>query len=410
MTTAHAAEPAPPASAPASPFDWNPFAQSFYNDPQPAYRRLRDEAPVYYNEKQNFYALSRHADVAEALKDTATFSSTRGIELHSIQEGQVAHAGIIQMDPPEQTRMRLLVSRAFQPRVIQGLEPEVVAVIEHYAGGLGQEFDAVADFSALFPMEIISRMVGIPAEKRDWMRHGIDYILGRDNSPAMTDDQMRVAIELSTYYYTLAVERRKNPGDDMISMLIEAEVLREDGTKTALDDIEITTFISLLGGAGAETVTKLIGNAVVLFGRHPDQWQLLQERPELIPNAIEEVLRYDPPATYTARYLAREYTGHGVTIPAGAAALLLIGAATRDERTYEDPERFDIRREPQMNLAFGFGAHRCLGAALARIEGRVALERLLRHMPRFEVDESGLRRVNMTNVLGYSNVPVRVLP
>jgi cytochrome P450 len=196
----------------------------------------------------------------------------------------------------------------------------------------------------------------------------------------------------------------------MISRLIKAEVEREDGTKTALDDVEITSFISLLGGAGAETVTKLMGSAVVLFARHPDQWQLLQSNPDLIPSAIEEILRYEPPASYIARYVMKDFTAHGVTIPAGSAALLAIGSATRDESAYEDPERFDITRPSRLNLGFGYGVHSCLGAALARMESRVALERLMRIMPRYEIDEAGLRRVNMANVLGYANVPVKVLP
>jgi cytochrome P450 len=215
-------------------------------------------------------------------------------------------------------------------------------------------------------------------------------------------------MEAGMFYYGLIVEKREQPGDDMISRLIAAEIEREDGTTTSLDDVEIAGFVSLLGGAGAETVTKLVGNAPVLFADNPEQWQKILDDPDKIPNAVEEILRYHPPAQYVCRYTLTDITLHGVTIPAGKPVLLINGSASRDERVYTDPDAFDIEREQGQNIGFGYGVHSCLGAALARMESKIALQLMRERMPKFEVDRDGLRRVNMTNVAGFSHVPVTV--
>jgi cytochrome P450 len=215
-------------------------------------------------------------------------------------------------------------------------------------------------------------------------------------------------IKSGAYYYDLIRQRRAEPQDDMISRLIETEIV-EDGEVRRLDDIEITGFCTMLGGAGAETVTKLVGNAVVVFADNPDQWQKLREDRSKIPAAFEELLRYEGPSQYQIRTTTRDVTMHGTTIPAGDAVMLINGSASRDERFFPDADRFDIDRERKVgyNLNFGYGIHSCLGAALARMEGRMALETLLDLIPRYEIDRSGLQRVHMTNVLGWCNVPVR---
>jgi len=222
---------------------------------------------------------------------------------------------------------------------------------------------------------------------------------------------MQAAIESGTYYYQLAQERRANPRDDMISRLIAAEIIGEDGQVRALDDIEVAGFTALLGGAGAETVTKLIGNAIVTFAKNPEQWQRLLDDRSKIPAAVEEMLRFDGPVHYNVRFTLRESHLHGTTIPAGKPVFLMKAAANRDPRAFADAHVFDIDRDrtESPNLGFGYGIHSCLGAALARLETTIALERLLDFMPRFQVRWDGLARVKMQNVAGYNRVPVQVL-
>jgi cytochrome P450 len=391
--------------------EFDPFSDVFFNDPYPTYKRLRDEAPVYYSEKYNFYALTRHEDVAEAYKNHEVFSSSRGVELSMILSNEPVPPIIIMMDPPDHNRHRVLVSRVFTPRAVGALEPMVSEVVNHFLDQADpKHFDVVHDFSALFPVEIITRMLGVPEEHRQNIRIWLDKSLHREPGQiGFSEAGMAAAIESGIVYYNLILEKRQHPGDDMISRLIAAEIPQPDGTVTSLDDVEIAGFASLLGGAGAETVTKLIGNAAVLFADNPSEWQKVLDDPSRIPAAVEEILRYHPPAQYVGRYTLKDITLHGVTIPARSAVLLMNGSASRDERAYDEPDRFDIDREQGQNIGFGYGVHSCLGAALARMESRIAIEQLRLRMPRYEIDRDGLKRVNMTNVAGYSHVPVTVL-
>jgi cytochrome P450 len=396
--------------------DFDPFSDVFFNDPYPVYRRMRDEAPVYYSEKYDFYALSRHADVTAAYKNFEVFSSSRGVDLSTIKHGFQNRdlplpKLIIMIDPPEHNRLRVLVSRVFTPRAIGSMEPMVRTIITSFLDKADpKKFDVVADWSEKFPVEIISTMLGVPEENRQQIKKWLDRSLHRKPGEiGVSEDGIEAGMEAGLFYYNLIVEKREKPGDDMISRLIEANITREDGTQTALDDVEIAGFVSLLGGAGAETVTKLVGNAPVCFSDNPEQWQKILDDPEKIPGAVEELLRYHPPAQYVCRYTLKDITLHGVTIPADKPVLLINGSASRDERVYKDPDVFDIEREQGQNIGFGYGVHSCLGAALARMESKIALELMRERMPKFEVDRGALRRVNMTNVAGYANVPVTVL-
>jgi cytochrome P450 len=305
-----------------------------------------------------------------------------------------------------------LVNRVFTPRAVASLEAMVRQKIDEAVARLDpSSFDAVADFSALFPVEIITTMLGVPAEDRQQVRLWLDTTLEREHgSMGISKTGMEAAIQAGAYYYNLIQQRRAEPQDDMISRLVETEII-EDGEVRKLDDIEITGFASLLGGAGAETVTKLVGNAAAVFGENPDQWQKLQEDRSKIPAAFEELLRYEGPSQYNVRCATRDVELHGTTIPAGSTVVLINGSALRDERMFPDADRFDIDRERKIgyNIGFGYGVHSCLGAALARMEGRIAIEALLDLIPRYEVDRAGLRRVHMTNVFGWSNVPVRAV-
>jgi cytochrome P450 len=395
---------------------FDPFSEEFFADPYPTYHRMREEAPVYYNEEHDFYALTRHEDVAAAFKDHGTYSSARGIDLAMVKKDNLpAEAkSMIFMDPPEHRRMRSLVNKVFTPRAITALKDTVTELIDYHLARVDPEhFDVVADFSALFPVEVISTVLGVPAEHRQQIRHWVDTSLHREPGQIEMDEANWDAVtQAGVFYYNLIQERRKQPQDDMISGLIAAEVERDDGGTTRLDDIEITGFATLLGGAGAETVTKLVGNAIVQFARNPEQWRELLDDPSKVPAAIEEVLRYEAPAQYNVRCSRKDVRLHGVTIPAGKPVFLLGGSANRDPDAFTDADKFDIDRDrtEAQNLGFGYGVHSCLGAALARMESTIALEKLLDLMPRYEVIWDGCKRVSMTNVAGWSNVPVRVLP
>jgi cytochrome P450 len=395
--------------------EFDPFSDEYFDDPTEVYRRLRDEAPVYFSERYGFYALSRFDDVVSAHRDWQGFSSSHGVDLSTLTKDPAfvrSFRSIIMMDPPEHDRLRALVSRVFTPRAVTALEPMIRDVIAGLLEPLEgrAEFDAVADFSAPFPVEIISRMLGVPEGERQQIRHWLDLTLHREPGQLdPTPEGMQAALESGAYFYELAGKKRRDPADDMLSRLTQVTVDRGDGVETGLDDAEIAGFATLLGGAGAETVTKLVGNAVVLFARHPDQWRQVRDDNDAVPRAVEEVLRYLPPSQYQGRFSVEDRQFEGGTIPAGFPVLLITGAATRDPRAFERPDDFDVERQPAVAIGLGHGIHSCLGAALARMESRIAIEELARRWSRLEVDERGLRRVHMSNVAGYSNVPVRAI-
>lgn len=397
---------------PEQPVVFDPFSETFFGDPYPTYRRMRDEAPVYYNPDLDFYALTRYDDVANGQKDWATYSSAYGIEIATVKSGKkVDYSMLIMMDPPDHRRFRSLVNRVFTPRAIMSLEPMVRKTVTAFLSDCDPAgFDGVEDFAALFPVEVICQMLGVPEGERQQIRLWLDESLHRLPGGLMTPEGEEAGIKSGMYYYDLIQRRRDDLGEDMISDLIRAEVTRdEDGEPTRLDDAEIAGFLSLLGGAGAETVTKLVGNALVLFADHPDQWRMLREDRSLIPSAVEEVLRYQAPSQYNVRRCVREHELHGTTIPEGAAVAMMVGSANRDERAFPDADTFDITRSTRdgaQNIGFGYGIHSCLGAALARLESRVAFDLLLDFLPEYDVDRSALKRVAMTNVAGWSSVPL----
>lgn len=393
---------------------FDPFSEDFFNNPYQIYRRMRAEAPVYYSAEYDFYALTRNVDVTAAFKDHETYSSAYGVDLAQVRTNQVAeHGSIIAMDPPAHRRMRGLLNKVFTPRAIQAFRPLVTQSIDKHLAAVNRDgFDFVQDFSALFPVDVMTALQGVPEPDRQQIRLWIDDLLHRE--PGQVDasaEGIKSAIEMSVYYYRLIKQRRESLGDDLLSKLIESRIERDDGAMTPLNNIEITEFATLLGGAGAETVTKLLGNAAVVFAKNPDQWQKLQEDRSKVPLAVEELLRYEAPSQYNVRRSMREVTLHGVTIPAGKPVFLVGASANRDPDAWTDPDAFDIDRDrtQAQNLGLGYGIHSCLGAALARLESVIALDRMLDFMPRYEVDWSGCRRVNMQNVAGWGNVPVKVL-
>ena len=392
--------------------EFDPFSRDFFDDPYDTYADLREHAPCYYSEQYDFYALSRFDDVVAGHRDYATFSSSHGQTYEQLTSGEPAQMGsIIAMDPPEHTRYRKLVSRSFTPRSIGNYEGLVREIISGYLDPLmgRRQFDILEEFAAPFPVEIISTILGVPPEDRQQIRHWTDAMLHREEGSAMgSQASHKASMDQGMYLFQLSQQKRAEPANDMITALIDAEMETEDGEITHLDDEEIAGLGTLLAAAGSETVTKLVGNAMVLFHRHPDQWAMVLDDPSVLANAVEEILRYWAPSQYQGRYSMVDSEWHGVTIPKHKPVFLITGAANRDPRRYDDPDKFDITRDPGLAVGLGHGLHVCLGAALARLESQVAIEEIARRWPAFEVNEEGLRRVQMSNVAGYSSVPITV--
>jgi cytochrome P450 len=397
--------------------EFDPYSREFFEDPWDVYRWLREEEPAYHNERLGFWALSRYDDCVEAHRDVAAFTSTRGVTLDQLTSaafGSVVRdtGSIIMMDPPLHDRMRKLVSRAFTPRRIAGWEPVVAEVIGGFLDALAgaRTFDVVTDLAGPFPVEVICRIVGVPEGDRQQIRHWTDAMLEREvGNPFPTAEGIAGAMAMHAYLAALAAERRAHPRDDMISHLVEAEVEGDDGTVERLDDGAVARFLGLLTAAGAETVTKLVGNGAMAFAEHPDERRRLQADPSLAPAAVEEVLRWKAPSQYQGRFCVADRTFHGRTIPAGSPVLIVTGAANRDPRAYPDPDRFDLGRTGQrLGITFGHGIHYCIGAHLARLEGRIAFTELYRRWPDLDVDLASVRYVHMANVAGPASVPAAV--
>ena len=384
---------------------FNPYAADTDRDPFPVYARLRDEAPCYHNPDLGFYALSRYADVLEGLHDTDVFCSRHGITL----EPKSPLPMMITMDPPDHTKMRRLVSRVFTPKRVAELEPHIRELsakhLDRFAGD--GRADLIADYSAKLPMDVISRMLGVPDEDQDLLRGWTDAMIDReDGNPEILPHGIEGGANIYGYFLELVQRLRKaDPvGDDFVSRLLEAEV---DGTR--LTDNEIVGFCFLLIIAGNETTTKLIGNSMYWLAKRPDQRALVLADRSRIPEAVEETLRIDGSTQLMARTLTVDTVRHGVTMPEGSKVLLLLGAANHDDRVFDDPDDFVLGR-PQPHVGLGHGVHVCLGAALARLEMRIALEDLHDRLLDYEVDEAGLRRINSGNVRGYSSVPISFRP
>ena len=384
----------------------NPFSHQFQEDPYPVYRQLRDETPLYYSENLDFYALTRYADVVDASQQPLLYSSAEGTTLEPIDTGALLPMMIF-MDPPDHDLHRRLVNRAFTPRSVAALEPFVRRTALGYLQPLREKGggDFVEDFSALLPMDVIMELIGVPSADRNQLRRWMDASLERiEEPPYIGREAIEAMVSMTAYWTELLADKRRRPDEGLMSRLCEAE-LAEDGRTARLSDREVLGFCSLIGAAGTETLTKLLANAAVLFHRWPDQWEKLQADRSLAPGAVEEILRYWAPSQYQGRVVTEDVQVHGATVPAGARVLLVTGSANRDEREYEDADRFDIERKPHLAVGFGHGLHFCLGAALARLEGRVGLQEFSALFPRYEVDEAKARRVHQSNVHGFSSVP-----
>ena len=386
--------------------EYNPFDWETAHNPYPVYRQLRDEAPVYRNEQFGFWALSRYADVVAAHLNSDDFSSAHGVTIEGAEKDAPF---LIVKDPPEHTAHRRIVGRLFTPRRIALLEP----FVRRTAAGLldklrdADRFDVVEDFSFRLPLDVISELIGIPESYRLQIHHLSDRIAVRE-SAEMTEDGILATLELAGLLTDLVRERRASPGNDVITMLMNTPVEEEDGRTRMLTDDELAGRFLELSFAGHETVAKLIPNGVVALTWFPGARRELAANPALMANAVEEMLRWDPPSHYQGRWTTRDVEVRGTVIPAEQRVILVTGSAVHDERKYPDPDTFDIHRDIDRHVSFGFGRHLCLGASLARLETRVAFEELLKRFPDFSIDETGVERHVSVNVRGLSKLPLVV--
>ena len=397
-------------SGPGGDLRFSPYDYAIHEDPYPTYARLRDEAPVFHNTDEDFWALSRHADVIDGFRDTARLSSSYGVSLDASAYGPDAHrtSSFIAMDPPRHGQMRGLVSRAFTPRRVEQLEPDIRALarahLERALDG-GDDLDLIADLAGKLPMDVVSELMGVPPADRDELRRLADLVLHRE--PGLRDVPvagMEATLELVAYYADLVADRRRRPTDDLTSALVAAEL---DGER--LTDDDIIAFLFLMVVAGNETTTKLLGHAWYWAWKHPDQREKPFADPTRIPDWVEETLRYDTSSQFIVRTATEDIALHGQAIPAGGKVVLLLGSANRDPRAFPHPDRYDLDRLQDTQLAsFGVGRHFCLGASLARLEARVTLEEVVARVADYDIDEAGAERVHSANVRGFARLPTTV--
>jgi hypothetical protein len=385
--------------------EYDPFSYAVHADPYPIYRRLREEAPAYFNPRHGFWALSRYGDVRAALLDHETYCSGKGFLLEDIAELRMPM--VIGMDPPDHTRLRATIMRALTPRRIAGLEPSVRARARGLLDRVRESgrSDLIADFAGQLPMSVIAEMLWVPEGDREELRRLADQLVNREDSrAALPERSAEAGVRIGDYFARMLADRSAAPGDDLLSLLLAAERAGE------IDRAEIVGFCFLLIIAGNETTTKLIGNLVYQLSKHPGEHRRLLAERSLVPNAIEETLRFDTSTHMMARTLTRDVELHGETMTAGKKVALLLASANRDERQWQDADRYDIGRDASGHVAFGLGIHHCMGSALARLETRVALEEILDAMPDFHVIEDGTERVHSGNVRGFSRLPLEFSP
>jgi cytochrome P450 len=387
---------------------YDPYDFEIDTDPYPIWKRLRDEKPLYYNSKHDFYALSRFADVEKCSSDWKTYISSKGTLLELIKMNfDIPPGSIIFEDPPDHDVHRAMLSRVFRPRKIAELEPKIrefcARSLDPLVGAGG--FDFIANLGAEMPMRTIGFLLGIPEEDQEAIRDTIDASLrlGEDGKPSVEGiDPMAMANMFADYVDW----RAKHPSDDLMTEMLNAEFEDVDGSMRKLNRDELLGYINLIAAAGNETTTRLIGWTGKVLAENPDERAKLVADPALIPNAIEELLRYEAPSPVQARYITTDVEHHGQTIEKGNVVLLLTAAANRDERKFADPDKFDVQRKIERHVTFGYGVHFCLGASLARLEGQIALDEVLKRFPTWDVDYDKAIQARTSTVRGWETLPV----
>lgn len=395
------------------PFD--PYAYDFHEDPYPTYARLRDQAPVYYNSDLDFWAFAGHDDVRNAFRDSVNLSNAWGVSMDPSSYGPDAHKSMsfLAMDDPKHMRIRKLVSKGFTPRRVNDLAGRITALTHHHWSSCLDkgEFDYVADFAGLLPMDVVSEMLGVPESDRAYLRKQSDLLLHREEGVLdIPEAAVYAYLELHKYYSALIGERRSNLGDDLVSALITAEIDDDEtGEKTTLTEDEIVGFMVLMVVAGNETTTKLLANALYWGWRNPDELAKVLADPEAVPQWTEETLRYDNSTQMVLRRVAGDVTYGEHVIPEGQRVLLLVGSANRDENVFDDASSYRIGRDcSQALMSFGMGAHFCLGAHLARLEANIGLAEVVRSIRSVDIDIANAERVHSVNVRGFASLPVKV--
>lgn len=385
---------------------FDPYKRHIARDPYPVYQRMRNEAPLYYNPEYNFYALTRYDDVRQGMADFETLSSRHGDILEMIQQRvEIPPGTFIHQDPPLHTAHRNIVARIFTPRRMNGLEEKIRAItVECLDKLVGRDhFDFIEHIGAEVPMRVIGKLLGIPEQDYEAVRESVDSRLVTDGDKPIEYATGNLVMDQSFGDYI--DWRIRNPDDDVITELLGVEFTDETGSRRKLTRDEMLTYVNILAGAGNETTNKLIGWAGKTLAENPDQRRDLVDNPSLIPEAIEELLRYEPPGPFVARYVTRDVEYHGQTVPEGSAILLINASANRDERRFPNPDKFDIHRDRAAHLSFGYGIHTCIGNVLARMEGRVVLEELLKRFPTWEVDMEQAELLATSTVRGWSTLP-----
>jgi cytochrome P450 len=388
---------------------YDPFSNEIDDDPYPLWARMIDEAPLYWSERYSFFALTRYADVEAAFLDPATYRSGHGTVLELLDAPvEVIPDWLLFKDAPEHTRLRSLVNKAFTPRRVAELEPQIRSIASELLArhDAGETFDCIGEFARQLPMRVISSLLGVPEDDMEKVQNLFHAFQESQVGDSGFDFSTLEAI--NQYFCDMAAERRSQPRDDMMTALVEAEISDPDGGNRKLTEKELSEFVVLLDGAGTDTVSLNLGNLTRELEANPEQRQLLAREPELSVNAIEEILRFDPPSPVQGRLVTHDVELHGTVVPEISKLLLINGAASRDPRVYEDPNRFDVSRHFDRHLSFGFGTHYCLGAALARLESRIALEELLRRFPEYHVHVDEAVRIRTSSVRGYRSLPMTV--
>jgi cytochrome P450 len=379
------------------------------------WRRLRDEAPLYRNDEYDFWALSRYDDVLAGLLDIDTFRSGHGTVLEMMSAEPFPMPMFIFRDPPDHTILRKLVSRAFTPRAIGGLEERIEGICDSLLAPFdgAESFDFVDSFGAVLPPTVILALLGFPdgldERLRDQMDSALHLEAGQEVASAaeVIDSSGNLGGAVYSLIPELCEQRRAHPSDDLLTVLATHQIEEPDGASRPLTLEEINSYVALIAGAGAETVARLLGWTAVLLARHPQQRAELRADRSLIPNAIEEILRYEAPSPVQGRWVETDVEIHGTTIAAGSKVLMLNGSGDRDDRHFDNADEFDIHRKIDRHLAFGYGAHFCIGSALARLEGRIALEQTFDRFGDWTVDEDAVEWVHTSTVRGYHRVPIQ---